>query len=565
MRPDDPTVGMGAGARGADMPKRAGRRWWRWLLVTVAVLALLVVVGSALAWMSYDGFRSQVAVANTRLPDAVTRALGPPPPRDRPSTVLVAAPGAEIGSVVVMRTAPANHHNSVILLPETLTVEGATLGDLAQTGTVPALITGIEKSGIPVDHVILIDPAKMGDLVDALGGVTIINPSAGTVEAGNRQFGFEKGEITIDGAAAEAYASARKGRELSTLRGERQARLLAGIGSTLLLPRGVETARQIGPALKDSAATDLVALDIAAWSSERFEGPTSTRCVPKGTQLEPGIVDRFLAGTPAATQTGTCTEHSLSSPIPGPAADIAAGAGRNLESVLAWWFAVSWLTLTFSVLALVLTTESFAALSRRIRSRSEPVAVGPSRHQMPAPRLPAPGPAEQHRQPSVQTPPLRVEAASSHQPEAEHAPRAAFPGGHIGRRAGPWSSTSRRVRSALRALPSALVARIRRGVGPRRLSEGFETRRESVRYGRLNRGSDRSGPRRAGALLDRLAESRDRRRENRRLARGHRERPFERLHPGRLEAGSPPLAAYVAGGIMVAAGAAALILLLLAA
>jgi cell envelope-related transcriptional attenuator-like protein len=565
MSPEDAMPEVTSGLRQDDVADRPGPRRWRSLLVIVALVAALAAGGSVLASRSYEGFRSQVAIANSRVTDAVVTALGTPPSRESPSTVLVAAPGGDVGSVVVMRTDPANHRNGVVLLSETLRMGKSKLGDLARTGKTPALIAGIRELGIPVDHVILIDPAKVRDLVDALGGVTISNPSRVLLEAGKLRVVVDQGEVTIDGRAAEAYARARKSPTVSTLRGDRQARLLAAVGAALLLPRSVGTAQQVGPAMKGSAATDLGARDFVAWSSERFESPTSTRCIAKGARLDPKLVGRLLGTTATLTRPSICTDRSLNSPIPDPVASLAAAAGRNVESVIAWSIAVSWLTLTLTVLTLVLTTESFAVLSRRIRSRSQPVLKGLTRRAFTAPPSAAPAPPEQDRPSPTQESALRREAAPPYQPGAEARPQAAASGvAAQGTARASARSAARRLRSATGELLSTLVTRIRRGAGVPRIAERLEAHREQSSYRRLERrGLARWRHRRADALVDRLAESRERRREKRRRSRGARGQWFAWQHLDRLEGGSPPLAAYVAAAVMVTAAAAAVIALLL--
>jgi polyisoprenyl-teichoic acid--peptidoglycan teichoic acid transferase len=93
-------------------------------------------------------------------------------------------------------------------------------------GGVPLATETVERYlGIEIDHFGLIDLAGAGMVIDAIGGVTIVNDEAFTI-GGNE---FPEGELELDGSQAVLYARYRGGADGDIGRMQRQQAVLAGL------------------------------------------------------------------------------------------------------------------------------------------------------------------------------------------------------------------------------------------------------------------------------------------------------------------------------------------------
>ena len=75
-------------------------------------------------------------------------------------------------------------------------------------------IGALAAEGITVDHVALIDPARVGPLVDGLGGITVDNKTTFVaLTPDGRELRFDTGKLDLDGDRAKAYVEAATTRE----------------------------------------------------------------------------------------------------------------------------------------------------------------------------------------------------------------------------------------------------------------------------------------------------------------------------------------------------------------
>ena len=205
--------------------------------------------------LGYLAFRSGVKEANERLPAAAERALARPggraldesdqhprarsrrgQPRGRSGT-------GRADSILVVHTDPDEHRDRPALdpprpaRPDPGPRRGPINAAYALGGPALAIRTVQSVTGLAINHVVLVDLATFGDVVDAIGGVTVnvkkpilskfecplATPARCQEWPGWR---FRKGEQELNGRRALIYARVRKNElnpsDNDLTRGERQ-------------------------------------------------------------------------------------------------------------------------------------------------------------------------------------------------------------------------------------------------------------------------------------------------------------------------------------------------------
>ena len=276
-----------------------GRRWWLW--ATLAVVGLLVL---AILWgfLGYRSFSQGVDKANDRLPRRAKAQLAK---RDRstlsdPTTVLVV--GTDGGrarghagfnrsdSLMLIRFDPHTHRVAYLSIPRDLRVEipgyGSSKINAANQLGGPALTLATVKAltGLPIDHVVVVDFDGFRDLIDAVGGVEIDVPKKILSNrfdcpykpkrcASWQGWRFDKGTQHMNGERALVYSRIRENRldpsDTDISRGTRQQAVadalghrIASFGTFLRLPfMGHEIA---APLATDLSAWELVAARLGA-------------------------------------------------------------------------------------------------------------------------------------------------------------------------------------------------------------------------------------------------------------------------------------------------------------
>ena len=293
-------------ARTPGSPKR--RRWWLW-----AVLALVGLLVLALLWgvLGFRAFSSGVDEANARLPRSAEAQLAR---RDRsilsdPTTVLVIgtdggrAPGRQganrSDSLMLLRFDPETHRVSYLSIPRDLRVEipgyGTSKINAANQIGGPALTLATVKAltGLPIDHVVVVDFDGFEELIDAIGGIDVNVPKPILSNkfdcpykparcADWEGWRFAKGPQHMDGRRALVYSRVRKNEldpsDSDITRGSRQQIVadavgdeIASFGTFLRLPF-------MGEKLAAPLATDLSAWELAQLGWIRFRSSGSLRC-----------------------------------------------------------------------------------------------------------------------------------------------------------------------------------------------------------------------------------------------------------------------------------------------
>ncbi len=300
--------------------QRAPRRRGSFLrtIRTVLFLALvLVLVGGVLLGMRAAAFNASV----TDTPFVSTSLLGPLNGSDRVNVMMVGYGGGDhdgaylADSIQVLSIDPTTDTTTTVPLPRDLWIEGVPVfsqnGKLNETFSIGHLRNGSiddgagllgevvsTVTGLQVDHWITIDFQGFQEMVDAVGGVTVDNPTPfcwTTIEefhlAGRWEMGcFETGLIQLDGESALEYARARYTSDLSEstdfARSVRQARIIAALRGTIgeggigsLVP-----GLRLMDAMEGRVRTDLSVIDLFLLSShlssdrrlELSEGPVLT-------------------------------------------------------------------------------------------------------------------------------------------------------------------------------------------------------------------------------------------------------------------------------------------------
>jgi LCP family protein required for cell wall assembly len=296
---------------GVPGPRRRRLGWGRRIALGFAVLVLLVV-----AWgvASYLSVRNGVNAANDRLENEARAVLAP---RDglllsHPTTILLlgtdhAPTDARAGarrsdSIMLVRTEPKFNRIGYLSIPRDLLVDVPGLGQTRinaayQVGGAALAIRAVRAfTGVPVEHVAVVDFSRFEELVDALGGVTVDVPAPilsnrfdcpyATPAQCRRWDGwrFRKGEQELDGRRALVYSRIRENRldpsETDITRGERQQAVLQAITSKLTSPGVLARLPFLGDDVTAPLTTDLTSWEFLqlGWRKFRASEPSTLRC-----------------------------------------------------------------------------------------------------------------------------------------------------------------------------------------------------------------------------------------------------------------------------------------------
>ena len=270
-------------------PKRR-RRWGRWIALTVVGLLLLAILWGLLGFRAFSG---GVEEANERLPQRAKAQLAK---RDRsilsePTTLLVIgtdggrAPGRgdanRSDSLMLVHLDPETHRISYLSIPRDLRVEipgyGTSKINAANQIGGPALTIATVKglTGLPIDHVIVVDFDGFKELIDAIGGIDVNVPKP---ILSNRfdcpykparcdeweGWRFEKGPQHMDGRRALIYSRVRKNQldpsDSDITRGTRQQIVADAVGDEIASFGTFVRLPFMGEELAAPLATDLSAL-----------------------------------------------------------------------------------------------------------------------------------------------------------------------------------------------------------------------------------------------------------------------------------------------------------------
>ena len=307
------TEGDGRGE--AKRPRVRGRR--PWLKITILTLVGLIVFALVWTLLGYLAVRSGVKAANKRLPAGAKAALTPAQGSILTTATTILVLGSDRGpgkgrsgvnrsdAIQLIRTDPDHHKLAYLFIPRDLRVDIPGHGSdkinaaYADGGTALTVRTVEHLTGLPVNHVAVVDFRTFADVIDALGGVTIDVPErirskfdcpfSKTRCQTWRGWRFRPGEQTMDGHRALVYARVRKNLDnpgdTDISRGRHQQQVLqavadkvVGFGSWLRMPF-------IGDDLVKPLATDLSTAQLIelGWVKFRTPDDSTLRCRLGGT------------------------------------------------------------------------------------------------------------------------------------------------------------------------------------------------------------------------------------------------------------------------------------------
>lgn len=272
------------------------------LKLAALVVVALLVVGGAMLFNRVSAFNDEVSTAGT----ASSALFGPLNGDERVNVLLIGyggdaqAQGAGYlaDSMNIYSIDPTTDTTTVVPIPRDLWIEGMpdilpNNGKVNEVFAVGNARGGVEEAaratadalsrvtGLRIDHWMAMDFASFQAMVDAVGGVSVNNPTAFAFTwseekylAGNFDGGsFAAGAIHLDGTEALSYARARYTSEISEAsdfaRSVRQQRIMGALKSKI----GAGGIGSLGPglrlmdALEGRLRTDLSALDLFLLSS----------------------------------------------------------------------------------------------------------------------------------------------------------------------------------------------------------------------------------------------------------------------------------------------------------
>jgi LCP family protein required for cell wall assembly len=307
--------GRGAGAKGPKKPGR-GRRIRRVVLLLLLGAVLFFLVWGLLGYLSVS---RGVSEANDRLPDDARTALSEPEGSILTTSQNILVLGADVGgksaerqgtgrsdSIMIIRTDPDRHRLAYLSIPRDLYVaipghgEAKINAAYAEGGPKLAIETVQALTGIPINHVIVVDFSTFPTVIDAVGGITIVNPKPILSNpfdcpltrekcASFEGWRFPKGEIHLDGRRALVYARIRENQldrgESDLTRGERQQRVVQGLTDKIVGIGGFFRMPFIGDDVVQPLALDLSTNELLGltWVRWRAASDKTLRCRLGGT------------------------------------------------------------------------------------------------------------------------------------------------------------------------------------------------------------------------------------------------------------------------------------------
>ena len=285
------------------------------------MLVLGVVVWGAVGYMALN---SAVGESNDKITASAHAALDKPPGGllGTPTNTLILGVDARKGktrsradTILIMRTDPDSGRIKYLSIPRDWRVELPNWGTQkinaafffgGQAGMINAVK---DLTGLPIHHLMVIKFNGFPKMVDALGGVTVTNPSALVdcpYEAG-RTVSFPAGKVSLDGADALVFSRVRKC-DGDLNRALRQQAVVAGMKNKVLSFSNIWRAPWRGAAVVRALQTDIGTPDMIkmGWLQARLDQRKGDRILLTGTpeyigdisyvvQTDPDLNEREIA------------------------------------------------------------------------------------------------------------------------------------------------------------------------------------------------------------------------------------------------------------------------------
>ncbi len=282
--------------------------WRRWTAVVLLSVFLLLVVW---VFAAYLAVRGGVEAANKRLPASAKAVLAP----DSGMLLSHASVTALLGidhsgaasrsadrhsdSIMLVRTDPGHHRIVYLSIPRDLRVDvpghGPDKINAAYQIGGPALAirTASQATGLPINHVVIVDFAHFRELVDSLGGIDVNVPAKILSNKFDCPYTdvrclhwpgwrFVKGPQHMDGQRAQIYTRIRENQynraESDITRGERQQQVMQAITSKLASFSTFLRLPFMGGDLLRPMATDLSTMDLLQLGWAKFRSGSTLHC-----------------------------------------------------------------------------------------------------------------------------------------------------------------------------------------------------------------------------------------------------------------------------------------------
>ncbi len=285
---------------------KPSRRWWKLIPALLAVFLILVIVW---ALASYFQFRDGVSAANKRLSPRVEQALDEQH-GSATNILLLGTDHAQLSgresanrsdSITLVRVDTDKHRIAYLSIPRDLVAEipgygSAKINAAMQVGGPRLAVRTVARlTGLPVNHVAIVDFGQFEKLIDKIGGIDIVVPRPiiskfdcpyPTEERCARWEGwrFAKGKQHMDGHRALIYSRVRKNKldpsDTDFARAERNQQVLQAVAGKLTSFGTLLKLPFIGSDLLAPITTDLSTKTFLSlgWSKFRTGGGSTLHC-----------------------------------------------------------------------------------------------------------------------------------------------------------------------------------------------------------------------------------------------------------------------------------------------
>jgi len=310
---------------GREVVRRPRRRWgWRRRILVAVLLVIVLLVAWAVA--GYLSVRSGVAAANKRLPAGTASALAPQNGlmlSNASNILLLGTDHSQNGqagrstdrhsdSIMLLHTDPAHHRLVYLSIPRDLRASipgyGTSKINAAMQigGPKLAIRTVAAFTGLPINHVVVVDFGSFEKLIDAVGGIEVnisenilsnrFDCPYGTQARCDEWQGwrFHKGRQHLNGHQALIYSRIRENRlnpaDSDITRAEHQQQVmqatlskLAGAGTFFRLPfRGGDLMKPL--------STDLSTWQFLQLAWVKFRAGSTLHCRLGGDETGDGYI-----------------------------------------------------------------------------------------------------------------------------------------------------------------------------------------------------------------------------------------------------------------------------------
>lgn len=301
---------------GAAPGRRRRFRWWHIPVAVFALLAIAGVVVTVIAWPGYQKFDRAVDKANKRV-DKKTKAQLTADEgwiwRNGTTLLLFgldeAGLPAHSDTIMLMRFNPNTKTINQLSIPRDTRVQLPS-GDVTKIneamfwgGPSMAVQTVEEFTGVPVNHVMIVDFKGFPRLVNAVGGVDMYVPGTISTVAGSagRTVTFRQGMHHFNGKYAMLYVRIRYADD-DFHRAARQQAFVQALQKKIARPGNITKLPEIGKKFMSGVATDLTTNQILELAYLKWRAKGGKKLVMAGTPGYEGGVAYVFPPSEAAKQ-----------------------------------------------------------------------------------------------------------------------------------------------------------------------------------------------------------------------------------------------------------------------